>query len=82
MARYRGQGPSAGEAIGGCLGVAALILFILGVTFALDSLAAQFVIWTLSGFHVVSGFWHAFMAVATLEMIVSLGAAGGVKASK
>jgi hypothetical protein len=70
------------DGLGGCLFAVGLIILLAAITFGLDCLAAQFVIWTLNGYHVVSGFWHAFWVVITLEFIVGLAAGGGSKLSK
>lgn len=63
----------------GCVAVVLVVVLFLGVAVGLDLLAAQFVCFALSGYHVASGIWHAFMAVIALEFIVSLAAGSGSK---
>ena len=73
---------SGAEALGGCVGALGVIILVGAIVFGLDALGAQLLIWTLSGYGVASGFWHAFLAVVTLSFICGGSAGGGSKLSK
>lgn len=78
---YR-RGPSRAEVVGAGFAVLGVLLLVLGVSFGLDMLAAQFVLFVFGSFHIIAGFWQAVWLVITTEFVVGLSAYGGSKASK
>lgn len=62
----------------GCL----ILIGYLALIFGLDCWATQLLLWSLGSFHIIVGFWQAFLVVITAEVIVGLGAGAGTQAAK
>lgn len=56
----------------GCIGT----LIYLAISFGVDLLLAQMVVWTLSAYHINSGIWPGFLLAVTVSMLVASGTAG------
>jgi hypothetical protein len=69
---------STGEALGAALG--SLIVY-GAISFGVDSFFAQMVLFVMGSFHIIAGFWQAFLLVIVLSGIIGTAAVGGVKAA-
>lgn len=59
-----------------------LLVFVVAFGFAIDAGLAQMVLFTLGGFHVIAGFWQAFLTVITAELVIGAAVGTGNKATK